>query len=173
VPSGVFTISPPAGAKVVNVATPSTEVANTRAKHLRRHGRGRRTAVTGMQAVQSHLSFTLSAPATLAGMQRDNIRLLRSGHKAGALVTYGEGLGGLAVIEQPATANSSKQLTLSQGSGEHAHGIMLPTVTINGTTAQELDTALGTVVRFTRSGVTYTVLGSVKPSVADSAARGL
>ena len=50
---------------------------------------------------------------------------------------------------------------------------MLPTVTINGTTAQELDTALGTVVRFTRSGVTYTVLGSVKPSVADSAARGL
>jgi hypothetical protein len=101
------------------------------------------------------------------------VRLLEFGHKPGALVTYGQGLGGIAVIEQPATAASSKQLNLSQGGGEHAHGITLPTVTVNGTTAQELDTALGTVVRFTRSGVTYTVLGSVKPSVADSAARGL
>jgi len=39
-------------------------------------------------------------------------------------------------------------------------------------TAQELDTALGSVVRFTRSGVTYTVIGSVTPSVADTAAVG-
>jgi outer membrane lipoprotein-sorting protein len=170
---GVFSISPPAGAKVVTVATPATAVANTRAGHARRHGRAHQAELTGTQAVQSRLNFTLSAPATLANLQLGQVRLLRFGNKPGALVTYGQGLGGIAVIEQPATANSSKQLNLTNGAGEHAHGIVLPTVTINGTTAQELDTALGTVVRFTRSGVTYTVLGSVTPSVADSAARGL
>ncbi len=173
VPSGIFSISPPAGAKVVKVATPTATAAKSHPKHARLHGRGHRAEITGTQAVQTHLSFQLSAPATLAGMQRNNVRLLEFGHKPGALVTYGQGLGGIAVVEQPATANSSKQLNLANGSGEHAHGIMLPTVTVNGTTAQELDTALGSVVRFTRSGVTYTVLGSVKPSVADSAARGL
>ena len=174
VSSSVFSISPPAGAKVVKVATPAGAAAGSgHARHAKHHGRVDRVKVTGVQAVQGHLSFTLSAPSTLAGMHRNNVRLLGFGHKPGALVTYGEGLGGIAVIEQPATADSSKQLALSSGSGEHAHGLMLPTVTINGTTAQELDTALGTVVRFTRSGVTYTVLGSVTPNVADSAARGL
>jgi outer membrane lipoprotein-sorting protein len=175
VPSGVFSIDPPAGAKVVKVATPASAAASTPATHASRHerGRGHDAEVTGVQAIQSHLKFPLSAPATLAGMQRNQVRLLDFGRQPGALVTYGQGLGGIAVIEQPATANSSKQLSLSQGAGDHAHGIMLPTVTINGTTAQELDTALGTAVRFTRSGVTYTVLGSVTPSVADSAARGL
>jgi outer membrane lipoprotein-sorting protein len=175
VSSGVFSISPPAGAKVVQVSAPATAGASGvhPERAAKRHGRGHDPAVTGTQSVQRHLSFTLSAPATLAGMTRNNVRLLRFGHEPGALVTYGQGLGGIAVIEQPATANSSRQLNLSSGSGEHAHGIMLPTVTINGTTAQELDTALGTVVRFTRSGVTYTVLGSVKPSVAVTAARGL
>jgi hypothetical protein len=95
------------------------------------------------------------------------------GGRSAALVTYGQGLGGLAVIEQQATASTARQLNLSQGSGEHQRGLSLPTVTIGGSSAQELDTALGTVVRFTRQGVTYTVLGSVTPSVADAAARAL
>ena len=60
VPSGIFSISPPGGAKVVKVGTPATAVANARTKHARRNGRGRHVAVTGAQAVQSHLSFTLS-----------------------------------------------------------------------------------------------------------------
>ena len=34
-------------------------------------------------------------------------------------------------------------------------------------------TALGTVVRFERGGVTYTVLGSVPAAAAEAAARGL
>ncbi len=77
------------------------------------------------------------------------------------------------MIEQPATANGSSSSRLERRRRARSTGSSLPTVTINGTTAQELDTALGTVVRFTRSGVTYTVLGSVTPSVADAAARGL
>ena len=52
-------------------------------------------------------------------------------------------------------------------------GLSLPTVSINGATGQELDTALGTMVRFTRDGVAYTVIGSVPSAAADAAARGL
>jgi hypothetical protein len=85
-------------------------------------------------------------------------------------VTYGQNLGGIAVIEQ--SADSAKPGAASQSSGEH-HGLNLPTVSINGVTGQELDTALGTMVRFTRAGVAYTVLGSVPPAAADAAARAL
>jgi outer membrane lipoprotein-sorting protein len=171
---GVFSMSPPAGAKVVKVSMPSSGTAGTAAA-AKRHAkhRGHHTEVTGAAAVQSHVAFTLAAPATLAGMPRQTVRLLGLGGKPAALVTYGQGLGGIAVLEQPATAQSAKQLNLSQGAGDHQRGIELPTVQIGGATAQELDTALGTVVRFTRGSVTYTVLGSVSPSVADTAARGL
>jgi hypothetical protein len=46
-------------------------------------------------------------------------------------------------------------------------------VSINGATGQELATPLGTVVRFTHGGVAYTVLGSVAPYAAETAARAL
>jgi hypothetical protein len=46
-------------------------------------------------------------------------------------------------------------------------------VSINGVSGQEIDTALGTVVRFSRAGVEYTVIGSVSPRLADAAARAL
>ena len=49
----------------------------------------------------------------------------------------------------------------------------LPKISINGTSGQELDTALGTVVRFDRAGVAYVVAGSVPPTAAEAAARGL
>ena len=174
VPSGVFSISPPTGAKVVKVATPSTAAAADHGRRQKARGKHAKHAeVTGVSAVQSHLKFTLVAPGTLARRSRQSVRLLEMGGRNAALVTYGQGLGGVAVIEQRATATTARQLSLSQGSGDHQRGLSLPTITIGGTTAQELDTALGTVVRFTRQGVTYTVLGSVTPSVADAAARAL
>ena len=37
----------------------------------------------------------------------------------------------------------------------------------------ELATALGTVLRFDRGGVRYTVIGSVPPAAAEAAARAL
>ena len=92
-----------------------------------------------------------------------------SGHPA-ALITYGQNLGGIAVIEQAADAGSKP--TPSTRSGEST-GLALPTVKIGGVTGQELDTQLGTIVRFTRGGVTYTVIGSVMPYAADAAARAL
>jgi hypothetical protein len=82
-----------------------------------------------------------------------------------ALVTYGQNLGGIAVIEQAAQPQAS--------SGSDQRGLSLPGVTINGATGHELDTALGTVVQFTRGDVDYTVLGSVPAAAADAAARAL
>ena len=49
----------------------------------------------------------------------------------------------------------------------------LPKVQINGVEGEELDTALGTALRFSRDGVDYIVLGSVPPAAAEAAARAL
>ncbi|HSR95059.1 MAG TPA: hypothetical protein VLK56_09360, partial [Solirubrobacterales bacterium] len=100
------------------------------------------------------------------GMARDGVRLVSAGSDAGALVTYGQGLGGLAVLELPAA---------EEGSGETGDGgLQLPSVSIAGATrGQELETPLGTVIRFRRGGVEYTVVGSVAPAVAREAAQGL
>ncbi len=46
-------------------------------------------------------------------------------------------------------------------------------MSINGATGQELSTPLGTVLTFTRGGVSYTVLGSVPATAAELAARAL
>ena len=57
---------------------------------------------------------------------------------------------------------------------EGESGFTLPTVALgDGTSADVLETALGTAVRFTRKGVGYVVAGSVTRATAESAARGL
>ena len=158
----VFDVSPPASAKVTTLAPP------TRRSAQRDH---RTASVVGWAAVQKRTSFRVTAPPQLAGMQRDETRLISQGHHAAALITYGRGLGGFAVIESPAEANRATS-SGSAGNGEQP-GLQLPEVSINGYTGQELDTALGTAVRFERNGVQYVVVGSVAPSVAEAAARGL
>jgi outer membrane lipoprotein-sorting protein len=49
----------------------------------------------------------------------------------------------------------------------------LPKVTINGTSASELRTELGTLLTFERSGVRYLLAGSVTPAQIEAVARGL
>lgn len=172
----VFNAAPPSGAKIVNVSVPSGHGVQARMHRLhagKGKGKGKakgHDAVTGVAAVARHLPFSFSPPRQLVGLPQQSVRLLDWGGSPAALVTYGQNLGGIAVIEQ--TADSAKTATKPAG-GEHQHGLNLPTVSINGVTGQELDTALGTVVRFTRGGVAYTVLGSVPPAAADAAARGL
>ncbi len=163
-----FAISPPSGAKVVKVSTPGSghdSMAKGAAAKDRRH-----RELQGAAAVAKHVPFTLVAPKQLVGLPRRSVTLLDWGGKPAALVTYGQNLGGIAVIEQTPDAGSST--IAKKSSGDH-RGLSLPTVSIHGATAQELDTALGTVVRFTRGGVAYTVVGSVPPAAADLAARGL
>jgi outer membrane lipoprotein-sorting protein len=150
VPGSLFSIAPPSGAKVVNVSLPTGK-----------------TGAAEKHAALPRLPFTLRAPATLAGLNRTSITRLG---KDGVLILYGHYLGGVVVIEQVAHAGA---VQLSAPRTGDQPGLTLPTVQVGGATAQELDTALGTVVRFSRAGVAYTVLGSVTPRVADAAARGL
>ena len=44
---------------------------------------------------------------------------------------------------------------------------------INGTSATELPTALGTLLSFERSGVRYLLVGSVTPATIEAFARSL
>ena len=57
------------------------------------------------------------------------------------------------------------------GAGEQLEG--LPKVTINGTSASELRTELGTLLTFERSGVRYLLAGCVTPATIEAVARGL
>jgi outer membrane lipoprotein-sorting protein len=162
VPASDFNISPPSNAKVVKIATPSAKTSHAR--------EGTHHRVSGLKAVQSRLPFKLDAPGTLVGLKRRAVTLLDWKGTPAALVAYGQNLGGIAVLEQRAEQGGSQLAGKAHGDRS---GLSLPTVSINGITGQELDTALGTMVRFTRAGITYTVLGSVPPVAADQAARGL
>jgi len=78
------------------------------------------------------------------------------------VTTHGHGVTAIAVLESKAKA----------GAGSSAlEG--LPKVDINGTSASELRTALGTVLSFERSGVRYVLAGSVTPAAIEALARGL
>jgi outer membrane lipoprotein-sorting protein len=156
VPASNFDVSPPPDAKAVQISMPSKE---TRSDHVDA------APLTGVGAVGRAVPFKLSAPDVLAGLPRHEVRLLDSNQDAAALVTYGRDLGGIAVLEQP--ADSAKA-----GGGEQG-GLRLPTISIDGMTAQELQTPLGTVIRFERDGVAFTIAGAVPPGTAEAAARAL
>jgi outer membrane lipoprotein-sorting protein len=162
VPASNFAVSPPPGAKVVTVNVPSGK-AEAAGKHSRAH-----RDVTGAAAVAKKVPFALTAPRTLVGLPRRSVSMIDMNGTPAALVTYGQNLGGIAVIEQAAQPGAA-----SKAAGGDHRGLSLPGVTINGATGHELDTALGTVVQFTRGGVDYTVLGSVPAAAADAAARAL
>jgi outer membrane lipoprotein-sorting protein len=78
------------------------------------------------------------------------------------VTTHGHGPGTIVVLE-----------TKTQGSTQSHPLEGLPQVKINGTSASELRTALGTVLSFERSGVRYLVAGSVKPAQLEAVAREL
>jgi hypothetical protein len=121
------------------------------------------TRVRGVDAVQRRLDFPLAAPAELAGLPRQSVRLIRMGDSLGAISTYGEGMGAILVVQRRA----------GEGQGSHELAGPLPEVNIDGATGNELATALGTIVAFERDGVAYLVAGLVPPLAAETAARGL
>ncbi len=146
-------VAPPAGTKTVEI-NPSTG----------HDAQGKPTHVEGLDAVQKQLDFTVSAPDALAGLPRQDVRLVRFGSESGALVSYGQGMGAILVLEHRADGTAQPQ---------GRDGLRLPQVNIDGATGSELATGLGTVLMFERGGVSYTVLGSVGPSAAENAARDL
>ena len=160
VADSALTAAIPAGAKVVKVDMG----AQTADKGASDHAKD----VTGVKAVAAKLPFALKAPDTLVGLPRKQARLLSMDGEQGAVVTYGAGLGGIAVVETAAKPADKP------AAGGDRRGLSLPKISIPGTTGgQELATALGTAVTFQRDGVQYTILGSVTPQAAEAAARGL
>jgi len=79
------------------------------------------------------------------------------------LTTHGHGPSTIAVLE--AKTKGGKE------AGASLEG--LPKVTINGASASELKTELGTLLTFERSGVRYVVAGSVSPAAVEEVAKGL
>jgi outer membrane lipoprotein-sorting protein len=89
----------------------------------------------------------------------------RAGERSpGKITKHGQGLSAVVVDEITETGAGGS------GSGPLAG---LPTVSINGSTASELATALGTILSFERSGVRYVVAGAVAPAAVQEVARGL
>jgi len=128
--------------------------------HLPSHGQIRKA----MQKAAPVRSTVVLRPTekSLAGMKLHKVHSFSvRGHQA-VLLVYGRGLGSVLVLEQRADP-STQQDMLSQ----------LPAVTVGSVRGHELSTTLGSVVRFTRGGVTYTIVGSQRPSTILQAARAL
>jgi hypothetical protein len=96
----------------------------------------------------------------LVGLPRQSVQLLGGADK-GALVLYGHGLGGIALVEHAAGASGPDQAA------------SLPQVALGAATGHELATQLGTVLFFDRSGVSFVLAGSMPPAAAEAAARSL
>jgi outer membrane lipoprotein-sorting protein len=80
------------------------------------------------------------------------------------LTTQGHGPSTIAILEGKTKAGDKSPTESLEG---------LPKVTINGTSASELRTELGTLLTFERSGVRYLLAGSVTPAAIEAVARGL
>jgi outer membrane lipoprotein-sorting protein len=145
-------VSPPSGAKVTDLSTAAAQDSS-----------GKDTPpVTGLPAVQAAAGFTVVAPATLVGLPRQDVRLVGSSDSKHVVVTYGEGLGGILVVESAAQAGKKPDMLTG-----------LPSVAIDGATGQELATELGTAVTWQSNGVDFVLAGSVPAAAAEAAARSL
>ena len=153
-------VSPPSGARVVDMSSRQPQGQDQS---------GQPQKIEGVDAVQSKLDFKLVAPDALAGLPRQNVRLVQHENSAGAVAVYGKGLGAIVVLQNKAGTKQNQPLGGGGGGGDHS--LRLPQVNINGATGTELATALGTVVTFERNGISYTVAGSVPPQAAEQAAR--
>jgi outer membrane lipoprotein-sorting protein len=146
-------ISPPANATVVDLGT------------IGMHGTaGDTTApVTGITAVEAAAGFPVTAPDTLLGLPRREVHLVGGADSRAVLVVYGEGLGATYVVERPAGDGSAGGSALAS----------LPTVPLDGVTAHELSTQLGTILTWRRAGVAYVLAGSQPTTAVEAAARAL
>jgi outer membrane lipoprotein-sorting protein len=147
VPASDVDVSPPSGAKVVDLDTTAHSGASST------------PAVTGLVAVQAAADFPVVAPDALVGLPRQDVRLVGGDT---ALVLYGQGLGGIALVERKADGSSTSNAL----SG-------LPTISLDGLTAHELATQLGTVLEWQSQGTGFVLAGSLPPAAAEAAARAV
>ncbi len=149
VASGDVDVAPPAGAKVVDLGASGKPDSGSS-----------QPAVTGLAAVQAAAPFTVVAPDSLVGVPRRDVRLVGGDT---VLALYGTGLGGIALIERKADSSTSANGMLSN----------LPTVSLDGLTAHELATQLGTLLTWQAGGTSFVLAGSLPASAAETAARAV
>jgi outer membrane lipoprotein-sorting protein len=142
-------VAPPAGATVVDLSSVASGQTGSSTP-----------AVTGLAAVQAAAPFTVVAPDTLVGLPLQDVRLVGGDT---VLVSYGQGLGGIALVERKADSSNSDGGVLSN----------LPTVSLDGLTAHELATQLGTVLEWQSGGTSYVLAGSLPAAAAEAAARAV
>jgi outer membrane lipoprotein-sorting protein len=152
VSSSAVDVKPPAGAKVVDLSSAASSVDQS-------GGADQSSKVTGLAAVQAAVDFPIAAPDTLVGLPRQHVGLAG---KNAALVVYGQGIGAIVVVERKADAAKANGMIAG-----------LPTVSLNGVTAHELATQLGTVLEWQQGGRSFVLAGSLPPAAAESAAREL
>jgi outer membrane lipoprotein-sorting protein len=158
VPDSDIAVAPPAGAKVVDLSSQAQAHDN---------GTGSSTPpVTGLAAVQAAVSFPVVAPDELVGLPRQTVILVGPQDSKAVLVVYGQGLGAIAVLERAQDAGTAKTGTSSPLDA-------LPTVSLDGATAHELATQLGTVLSWDRGQVSFVLAGSLPSGAAEAAARTL
>jgi outer membrane lipoprotein-sorting protein len=166
VPDSDVSITPPAGAEVVDLS-PGGAKSAAKAHGASGKNGGEHADVQGVGAVQRALGFDLVAPDKLAGLPRREVRLVSLDGDKAALAIYGRGLGAIGVLQRKAQRHGAAKDESAIG------GLRLPQINIDGASGSELATALGTLVTFERNGVAYVVAGSVAPAAAENAARGL
>ncbi len=153
VSDGDISVTPPAGTKIVDLSSHQGSTTGTDS-----------APVTGLAAVRAAAPFTVVAPDTLVGLPRQDVRLVGPADSRSVLVVYGEGLGAVLVVEHAADASAG-----STPSGLDS----LPSISLDGITAHELSTQLGTIVGWKNGSVSYILAGSVPTAAAESAARAL
>jgi hypothetical protein len=156
VPDSDIHVAPPAGAKVVDLSS-QTKGSGT--------GTGS-NPVTGLAAVQAAAGFAVTAPDTLVGLPRQDVRLVGPQDGRAAVVVYGQGLGAIVVVERAKAAKAESAAGMLTG---------LPSVSLDGgaITGHELATQLGTALTWDRGEVTYVLAGSVPSGAAEQAAGSL
>jgi hypothetical protein len=153
VPTSDVALSPPADAHVVDLGS----LGDSRAARPREGA-----PVRGLEPVQEAADFPVSAPETLGGLPRREVRLVGWANSNAALIVYGQGLGALFVVER-------------RSDPQEAGGALeaLPAVPLGGTTAHELSTRLGTILQWRQRDIDYILAGSVSTANAEAAAREL
>ncbi len=167
VADSVFEFTPPPGVKIDELGTASGQ--EHAARSALRSVAARHSAASRKRRLAARLARRRARRlARRSGVRRSGVR--RFGASAGSagrpkLTTSGHGLSQIAVIETKATEGGQKSSPALPAS--------LPQVKVNGATATELATELGTILSFERAGVRYLLVGSVTPAAIEAVARGL
>jgi hypothetical protein len=152
VPASDVAIAPPAGAKVTDLGNLAQRGGKAHAKPSTQSG----------SAALAAAPFAAVAPPTLVGLPRQDVRLVGTGDHRALVALYGHGLGGIVVVQHAADGAANAGMLGA-----------LPTVALDGITAHELATQLGTALTWQKGGVSFVLAGSVPPAAAEAAARAL